>query len=159
MPSMMTLAHNSSNPKVLAVVHRWSEMPVGVRNKALVDDICRDCDMAPADFVAEIAREAYRQSMDLSRLMSSFGQPKAVEAMCQQAQTPEGIADRRMLFQATGLLPSPQGATFNVSADARVQSQTVIIPSGNLLSFEERVVRAAKAAYTPLPDEDDDVRS
>ena len=162
--SMMTLARYSPNPRVLGVVERWSTLPAADRKSAVIDDICFACEISPAEFIGEIARAAYSQSMDISKLMASIGQPLAVKAMTEQAASPDGVADRRMLFQTTGLLPSPQGHTFNVSADARTQLQTVIVPEGTLLPFEERMLRASRAAYAApvveaAPEAEEDVRS
>jgi hypothetical protein len=167
---MLTLASMSDHEKVQAVWHQWSQLQAKDRAKVVIETLCRNVDLAPADFLGEITRVGFTANMDISKLIAVMGQPEAVAAMVKNAKDRKnGFRDRELLFQTTGLVQKGSGPTFNVSANATAKTQTAVVLDENargLPSFEETVLKATKAVRSPAaaqavieaPAEEPDVR-
>jgi hypothetical protein len=76
--------------------------------------------------------------MYTARIIAAVALPSVVECCAKAALTDEGSADRKMLFQHSGFVPTPAGAQTNIS----------IMQNAQLNATAQPVITAA-----PRPDE------
>lgn len=104
------------------------------------EEICRNLGIPLGELIGIATGIAYDQKKDMTRYISALAMPSVMKANIKQAKKPEGIEDRRMFMQSTGLLPVPKGSTINVSASSQAASMTVNGEPTGLPSFEDSTV-------------------
>jgi hypothetical protein len=135
---MMHMARLSEDPKIRGLADRWDLLTESEKKVVPVEQLCYEGDVKQDVFFADFTKTAFRANMDLSKLIAAISHPDVVQASVDAAKTPDGKADRAMLFRHSGFLPEKTGGNIFVNAQARAESKAAAISeSSGLPSFEE----------------------
>lgn len=139
--SMIDLARLSDRENVRNVALLYDQMGVNDRGRVILDELCAGALVSTSDFIGAVASVAHAQSMDASKMIAALAQPKVLEAAIARANDGDGgHADRKMLLQVTGLLPTPSGA--RIAIDNRSQAFAGAVAGSNGPSFDD-VIRSS----------------
>lgn len=136
--AMLQIARMSDDPKVRSVADRYELLTEAEKKVVPIEQLCYEADVKQDVFFSEYSKAAFRSSMDVSKLIAAVSHPEVVQASVDAAKTPDGKADRAMLFRHSGFLPEKTGGNIFVNAQARAESKAAAISeSSGLPSFEE----------------------
>lgn len=127
------------------------------QNAVELESICVTLGVPPFDLLGDAVKIAAEHQRDAAKLIASLAMPKVMRVNVKQAQKPKSVEDRRMFMQATGILPTPSGSIFNISAQANSNVTNKGEPSGlpdfedSVISFSE-VIRDAVDVVPELPE-------
>ncbi len=114
----------------------WQSGPIGANR---LEEICLNLGVPVGELFGAAVGVAFDSNKDQTRLIASMAMPIVMKANIARAKTRDGVEDRRMFMQSTGLLPVPKGSTINVAAQANATVTNDGDPSG-LPSFEDHVL-------------------
>jgi hypothetical protein len=142
----------------------WDTLSVSEQQaRGAADAVCEQLGLAPVEILRVVADVGYRFAMCIVKMQAAIALPSIVLRSVESALSDEGIADRKMLFQHSGFLPTAKTAqtvlsvTQNVQAAVSAETPVVIAPS------PERTIRRLadafnearglpRTAVTPLPE-------
>ena len=127
------------NQWLMPLIEKWDSISKSDRRYICIDDLVSALDLSPGRVLGAVVETAFNDNLDVSRLIASVWHPQVVEASIEKALTPEGEADRRMLFQHSGFTPKSTGAVVNVQANANSQAVAGANADRGLPSFEDTV--------------------
>jgi hypothetical protein len=135
----MTRIASTSDPRAARFLDAWDALGTCEQQSVgTADAVCEQIGLAPLDLLKTVADAAFRFSMYTAQIIAAAALPSVVECCAKAALTEEGIADRKMLFQHTGFLPTLAGSQTNIS----------IMQNAQLNAAAQPVITAA-----PRPDE------
>lgn len=120
-------------------------------------------DIAPADFIGEVARISFRLSVDAGVLMAADAHLDIVKTSLEAAKLPVGVKDREWHLKAAGYIPLPKGANILIQNNASPQGQGSQ-PGGGATAlpiFENRArtvsdaMEAEDAEFEDVPEKED----
>jgi hypothetical protein len=136
--AMMPIVRLSEDPKVRNVAERWDLLSEPEKRVVPLEQLCFEAEVRQDVFIGEFIKAAFRENMNLSKITAAMAHPDVVQASIDAAKTPDGKADRAMLFKHSGFLPERTGGNIFVNAQARAESKAAAISeSSGLPSFEE----------------------
>jgi hypothetical protein len=98
-----------SDPRVAQFLDAWDALDFSEQQaRGAVFKVCEQVGLAPVDLLGIVADVGFRFAMCGAQLRAALALPSIVERSIETALTPEGIADRKMLFQHSGFLPTPK---------------------------------------------------
>lgn len=100
------------------------------------DAVCTRLQISSLELLGVVASAACRFSMYLAQIAAAMAMPSVVVQSVKTALTDDGIADRKMLFQHSGFLPTPG------------RSQTAVAIMQN-----SQASRAAGGVPAPIPEQ------
>lgn len=120
-----------------------------------LEDLCGAADITPDEFLSKTVPALWKRNMDMGRMIAAISHPDIVEASIRSATKAGtfGAPDRKMLFEATGFLPTKNGPTINID-----NSKKTLNVGGNqvedtgapaLPSFEEEINLLAEVTRDP----------
>lgn len=115
----------------------WDKNRLGVNR---FEEICVNLGIPLGELFGSAVGIAFEQQRDMTRLVAAVAMPRIMKRNIEEADKPEGIEDRRMFMQSTGILPTPRGSTINVSANANSASMTTQGEPSGLPSFEDSTI-------------------
>lgn len=140
------------------------------RARGAADAACSHVGLTSLELLRIVADAAYRFSMYVVQI-TSLALPSLVERSVETALTDGGVADRKMLFQHSGFLPTPKtniAITQYAHANAATQSVAAPRPEETIRRASDRFneargLPAAPAVALPVPvdvpdEEEDDGR-
>lgn len=122
------------------------------------DEITAAAGVRPSKLVAAMTTVAMERGRDVGNLVAAVTHPQVVAAGVHAAKQPDGIEDRKMLFQHHGFIPIPKATTINVTANAQAaaasQAGAASLPSfaDDLAEIREGRQPAALPAAQPTED-------
>ena len=120
-----------TDPMVARFLDAWDAISASEQKaKGAVQAVCERMGFIPVELLLAVADAAVRSSMCEAQLSAALSLPSIVERSIETALTPQGIADRKMLFQHSGFLPSPKisQTAFSAMRDANVRTPKQIPP-------------------------------
>jgi hypothetical protein len=94
----------------------WDSLDASERQaRGAADAICKRAGIIPTELLRVVAEATFCYSMYTAQMMAALALPAIVERSVDVALTDEGIADRRMLFQHSGFLPTSKGSQVGVT--------------------------------------------
>jgi hypothetical protein len=127
---MMRLA-KGSDPRVVQFLHAWDALGASEQSKEVADAVCEHEGFAPVELLRVVVDAAFRFSMYVAQFKVALALPSVVERSIETAVTDDGIADRKMLFQHSGFLPTPKGSQTTIAiaqnAQANATSRSIIV--------------------------------
>lgn len=114
--------HDEDAQKFLDVLH---ELKPYEQRGCSFDLVCLAAGVSPVALVQSVVGIAMRSNTDVGNLVAAVAHPAIVETTIRSAKRVNsdiGAKDRHALLQHHGFLPTPKGATINVTANASAQS-------------------------------------
>jgi hypothetical protein len=128
----MARVARGSDPRIASFVDAWDSLgPCEQEARGTADTLCKQAGFTALEMLRVVAAAACQYSMCVAQLFAAGALPSAVQRSIDVALTDEGIADRRMLFQHAGFLPTPAGSQTNIAitqANATVQRNVLALP-------------------------------
>ena len=111
---MVRLAR-TSDPRAARFLEAWETLDASEQQSSgAADAVCGQIGLNPAELLRTVAHEAINFSKCVAETVTALALPSVVACSVRMALTDEGTADRKMLFQHTGFLPTPRGWRTNV---------------------------------------------
>jgi hypothetical protein len=116
-----------SDAGVARFLDAWEALgPSEQQARGAADTICEQVGLAPLELLKAVADATYRSSMYVAQFKASLALPSIVERSIEVALTDKGAADRKMLLQHAGFLPTPAGSQTNIAVMQNATAQPVI---------------------------------
>ena len=125
------------NKWLMPLVEKWDSISKSDRRYTNLDDLVTSLDLSPGRVLGAVVETAFNDNLDVSRLIASVRHPEVVEASIERALTPEGEADRRMLFQHSGFVPVQNGSNISINNSVKASQTSVVEKKFGLPSFED----------------------
>jgi hypothetical protein len=128
------------------------------------EDFLFIADIAPADFIGEVARMSFRLSVDAGVLMAAEAHSEILKTSLEAAKMPVGVKDREWHLKSAGYIPLPKGVNLLIQNNAP-PSGSGQQPNGGgataLPIFENRArtvsdaMEAEDAEFEDVPEKED----
>jgi hypothetical protein len=121
----------ANDPSAQRFMDAWDALDATERQaRGAADAICKREGIIPVELLRAVAESTCRFSMYTAQMAPALALPAIVGRSVEMALTDEGVADRRMLFQHTGFLPTPKGSQVAVTqiVQANAAPQTMAAP-------------------------------
>jgi hypothetical protein len=118
-----------SDSRVAQFLDAWDALDPSERQASGTTEAVRQrAGLKLPELLGIVAEVTYRIAMYRARILTAIELPSVVERSVETALTAEGIADRKMLFQHSGFLPTPKGSqtTINVAQNAQANARPVV---------------------------------
>jgi hypothetical protein len=128
MIEMMRWAKESDS-RVAKFLDAWDALGAAKQEAGMTADAVRQqVGLKLPELLGIVADSAYRSSMYMAQIQASMALPSIVECSIDASLTDDGIADRKMLFQHSGFLPTPKGSqtTINVAQYAQANPRPIV---------------------------------
>jgi hypothetical protein len=130
------------DPKLVAFVEEYDRFTSAEQLRIKLTDICVHHDIDPLHLMAVVGEAAMKYRDNAMILIAAINLPQIVKRSVEQALTPEGVDDRRMLFMHSNFIPTSKGTQVNVVNQAAAKAEVNLTKESTLESFEQ-TVRAA----------------
>lgn len=87
------------------IAYIWQNTIIDDRSKVIPEELCRQADIQPAELLGVLAGAAFQRNIDVSKLMLALNHSAVLGKTIEFAQQADGHQDRKILHQASGLLP------------------------------------------------------
>jgi len=142
---MMRLA-KESDPGVAELLDTWDALDASERQDGGTADAVRQrVGLKLPELLRTVAEVTYRIAIYKAQIVAALALPSVVERSIETALTDDGIADRKMLFQHSGFVPTPKGSETNIAitqnAQANATSRSVVAapsPENTIRRLTER---------------------
>jgi hypothetical protein len=127
----MARVAGEGDPTAARFVDAWGSLsPSGQQEKEAADALCKQLGLNPLELLRAAAEATLRFSVSVARIRAAQALPSVVQRSIETALTPEGSADRKMLFQHSGFLPMPKGSQIAVAVtqNAHATVESVALP-------------------------------
>jgi hypothetical protein len=132
----MTRLASMSDPRVARFLDAWDGLDSSEKQaRGAVYKVCEQIGLAPVELLTIVADVGFRFAICGAQVTVALALPSVVERSIETALTPEGIADRKMLFLHSGFLPTPKtsqtafSAMRSAEAGSSEQTPAVLAPS------------------------------
>lgn len=120
----MTRFARGNDPTVALFLDAWDALDVSERSaRGSADSVCERVGLGPLDLLRIVAEAAIRFSMCVAQIKAALALPSVVGCSIETALTDKGVADRKMLFQQSGFLPTPKGSQTTIARPAERSSE------------------------------------
>jgi len=94
-------------PRIERAVTKWRELSPWHRRFVTLDDLAAEAGLTSGEFFGAITRASFELTSQVADLIVACGYPGVVAASVRRARTPEGFADRQLIFEhVSGLRPA-----------------------------------------------------
>lgn len=142
MKQFMSWVRSASNwnKSLETLVDVFGQLPESQQNAIALEETCKTLGIYVGEVFKEAVGVAYERKMNVAKLVASLAMPAVVAKNIKEAKKPEGVEDRKIFFQATGITPTPKGSTINIAQMAGASSMTTDGQPSGVPSFEDSVV-------------------
>jgi hypothetical protein len=148
---------SSTDERFKRLVYAYDSASEQDKASIQLEDLLGAADLSADEFLANVVPALWRRNVDLGRVISAVSHPMVVNATITNAVTGGsfGVADRRMLLEHEGFLPTKQGMQINVDAShknlvAGGKGGSVTDTSGpGLPAFEDDIAFIADTLQNP----------
>jgi hypothetical protein len=123
------------------------------RRPKLLEALCIENDIDPSEFLGICTAIAHRFQLDTSSIVASVELEAVVAAGLEQAKKPEGVQDRKLIYEHSTFTPV-RGPGVAVQINNAPASQGVALPEFRSLS-EIALTAISRAALPPAPKEEE----
>jgi hypothetical protein len=163
----------TSDPRAARFLDSWDALSASEQQlRGAADAVCMRIGLAPIDLLTVVMDVGIRFSICGAQIKAAMALSSIVERSIETALTPEGVADRKMLFQHAGFLPitktsqTAYSAIRNADGNNSTQAPGVSMPpiEHTIRTLSERLNEARglsrtgaaalpqRASAQPLPD-------
>jgi len=118
------------DPAVAIVREQWLELSPRVQRRTTIDHICEMQGVDPVHYLYVVGEASHRFHNNAAILIAATNMPSVVSQCVKFAKKESGVQDRKMLFQATGFLPTPEGARINITQKNLNKAEVIEQPAG-----------------------------
>jgi hypothetical protein len=86
-------------PRLELAIHKWHELTPWQRRFVTLDDLAAEAGVRNSEFLAAIVWAGFEFTHHLTDLLVACSFPSVVAASVKRAKTPNGIADRQLLYE------------------------------------------------------------
>jgi hypothetical protein len=105
----------SAEVPVMEMLQIYDRLDDKQKKTVSLDMLCQQVEMAPDKLVATVCQELTKINGQTMRMIMSTATPEVLRAGIKVASTPEGIEDRKMVYQMSGLMPFDRGNEININ--------------------------------------------
>jgi hypothetical protein len=119
-----------SDPRVAQFLDAWDALDPSERQASgTADAVRQQAGLKLIELLRVVAETAYRIAMYQAQIIAALALPHVVGKTVECGLTDKGIADRRMLFQHSGFLPTPKGSqtTINVAQNTQAHARSAVV--------------------------------
>lgn len=120
----------------------------------LLEELCIENGIDPSEFLGVCTAVAHRYQLDTASILASVELEAVVQAGVEQAKTPHGVADRKLIYEHSTFTPV-RGPGVAVQINNTPQQTGVALPEFRSLS-EIALQAIQRAALPPAPEEKED---
>ena len=124
------------DPKLAPILEDWDRMKPSLRNATSLDALCEAHDVDPAHFISAVGEAAMRSGDNACIIIVALNMPAIIAVSVKRALTPDGVKDRKMLFEHAGFLPVPANREVRMLNRAAIKAELNIGDSKPLPRFE-----------------------
>lgn len=139
-------ARHCTDTRIQRIVAMWDDLSETAKKETSILAMCREVGLDQFEFGGFVTATAMKYSKLEGALIASQFIPKVMLANATEATKPEGIADRKMFMESTGLLPTNKGVSINqqfnvnASADGPPDFSSNIVDGAAALRFNENKI-------------------
>jgi hypothetical protein len=125
----MTRLARTNDPRAARFMDAWDALDASEQQaRGAADVVCARLGLVPIELLRVVAEAVYSFSMSVAQMKATLALPSIVARSVEVALTDKGVADRRMLFQHAGFLPTPKGSQVAtaVTQNAQPNEQGVV---------------------------------
>jgi hypothetical protein len=119
-------------PRMERAVAKWRLLSPWQRRFVTLDDLAAEAGLTSGEFFGAITRASFELTSQVADLIVACGYPGVVAASVRRARTPEGLADRQLIFEHVTAWRSAGAYEQATQPDPRSDAQTT---SSNPLKF------------------------
>jgi predicted TIM-barrel enzyme len=135
-----------SDPRIRELLDGWDALDASERQVSGTAEAVRQrVGLKLPELLRTVAEVTYRIAIYKAQIVAALALPSVVERSIETALTEDGIADRKMLFQHSGFVPTPKGSQTNIAitqnTQANATSRSVVAvppPEQTIRSLTER---------------------
>jgi hypothetical protein len=86
-------------PRLERAVTKWRDLTPWKRRFVTLDDLAAEAGLTPGEFFGAVTRASFELTSQVADLIVACGYPGVVAASVRRARTPEGLADRQLIFE------------------------------------------------------------
>ena len=86
-------------PRIERAVTKWRELSPWQRRFATLDNLAAEAGLTSGEFFGAVTRASFELTSQVADLIVACGYPGVVAASVRRARTPEGLADRQLIFE------------------------------------------------------------
>ena len=105
----------STETPIMEMLQIYDQMDEAQKKKVSLDSLCQQVEYAPEKLCATVCQELAKVNGQTMRMIMSTATPDVLRAGIQNAKTPEGIEDRKMVYQMSGMMPFDRGNEININ--------------------------------------------
>jgi len=146
----------TSDPRAARFLAAWEALDASEQQaRGAADAVCRQIGLNPTELLSAAARAAISVSKCVVEMETALALPSVVAQTIRMALTPKGTADRKMIFQHTGFLPTPRGSqtfigiTQNAQANTTAQRVAMPKPEETIRRLAEQFNKSRGMPLTP----------
>lgn len=111
---------SGSDERMAAVVAAYKALSAGTRKHSprLLEKLCAEAGIDPSEFLGKCAGAAHKQQLINSALLAGSQMEEIVLIGTEMAKLPEGIADRKLIYEHMAFLPQKQGVGVAIQVNA-----------------------------------------
>lgn len=135
----IALAATDGDPDAKTWWHVWETLTKYEQKSITLDDVCAAAGVKPTKLLKTIVAIAFETGCDVANIVASAAHPSVVAKSVKFAKRPEGIEDRKLLFQHHGFVPTPKGQTINIGVSANASAAANASTDSSVPSFLDDV--------------------
>jgi hypothetical protein len=128
------LAAMNGNDSAMTWWHAYEDLSQYDQLHVSYDDICAATGVQPKAILMAMAGAGFDANCDIANLLSAHLHPSVVVASAKQAVKPNGIEDRKLLFQHSGFIPVPKGTQITINNSSHAQANAAAAAQATSLS-------------------------
>jgi len=86
-------------PRLERAVEKWRQLSPWQRRFVTLDDLAAEAGLTSGEFYGAVTRASFEYTSQVADLIVACGYPGVVAASVRRARTPEGLADRQLIFE------------------------------------------------------------
>ncbi|HEU5257242.1 MAG TPA: hypothetical protein VFU28_14715 [Vicinamibacterales bacterium] len=111
-------------PRLEAAVTKWRDLSPWKRRFVTLDDLAAEAGLTSGEFFGAVTRASFELTSQVADLIISCGYPGVVAASVRRARTPEGLADRRLIFEYVSAWRSAGACEQAIDPDRQSEAKT-----------------------------------
>jgi hypothetical protein len=119
-------------PRLERAVDKWRQLTPWQRRFVTLDDLAAEAGLTPGEFYGAVTRASFEFTSQVADLIVACGYPGVVAASVRRARTPEGLADRQLIFEQVSAFRSAGASEQAIHPDRPNDAKTT---SSNPLKF------------------------
>lgn len=153
MRMLAELDRDPSDGGAETLVQAWDKLTPFKRRKVVIDDLCREAEVSPAEAFGWFAEGSFQMGLNMARVIAGVQMPALMVASMKKAQDiNEGTEERRMHFQASGYLPMPRSGIAiqtNITSQKADVSEAEMPREGSFESNQRGIINVIRRDALP----------